>query len=301
MAPKFTFEVIKSDLQAINYLVEGLYTKIPMNFFGKYLSGKSLLTLQEAYYLAAQKNGNILVVDVDGGAELFVFKWDDILRDRYGFKGEVFIEPAYNVPIQVYREMAEEKDTKAKKEVYELKCFELFGVKARAVISKPSSVTKGSKTMFIPYERSTNKVADYIKNKKVVVVVIDSFSQIFKDVFVGTQSFGERARAEDFLYGRIKAIGLQYPHVTFFLNHHQSQDPQKGTISLAGGSSVLQNSKLVLYIHRYEGKRDGYGYISVYRFPNVKPWSKSAYIKYTDAGFVDATEEELKMLGKQRG
>jgi len=297
MASKFGFEIIRSDLVAINSLIKGIPTKFPVSIFGKYLSGKSLLSLQEAYHVAAQKKKNILYIDIDGGGELFIAEWDDVLRERYGFKGEVYIEPGYNVPIETYRELEGEKQSKSERVIYELKVFELFGVKARAIISKPSSVSRGGKTQFVPYEKSKNVVANYIKDKNVGVVIIDSFSQIFKDVFVGTQSFGERARAEDFLYGRIKALGLLYPKTVFFLLHHQSQDPQKGTISLAGGSSVLQNSKVVLYIYRYEGKRDGYGYISVYRYPNIKPWSKSAYIKYTDAGFVDASEEEIKKLG----
>ena len=130
-------------------------------------------------------------------------------------------------------------------------------------------------------------------------MIIDSFSQAFKEAFPGDQSFGARARAQDFLYNMIKTTGAKYPDTFFLLNHHVTIHPHFGTVDLSGGASVVQNSKITLYIEKLKGMFDSYALIQVYRYPDIKEWGRSAYLRYTDEGFVDASKEEIEELKKK--
>lgn len=268
-----------SSLKAIDTILpHGLLPKTPINFFGKYMSGKTLLTLQEACFICRKENGggNILLFDVDGGADLFVSEWKTVFEQRFGFEGEIFILPSFNT--QRY-------DPRQKFPYFDLNIYEYFGIKAQVDLS-----AKG-KANFTPHHPCKSKVDDYIQNKNVKVLIIDSFSQIYKDVFLGIESFGDRARAEDFLYGLIKTVALKFPHVYLFLNHHSSVNPITNQVGITGGNSVLQNSKMAIYITKPREK-ESFGEIHLYRYPNVPPWFKFSAIEYSDLGIVDIKLEE---------
>ena len=294
----------KPKLKAITSLLpHGLPTgQVVTNLVGKHLAGKSLLALQLAYEYAAKKNGNILILDVDGGATMFVESWKDIFEARFEANPKVFIEICQNTKRWVPSKSGGRKMHIA----FDLKIYEAFGVKAVAyltaeqVTDRETKMAKvvGGKTEFIPYALTDDKVEDYIENKDVKVVIVDSFSQIYKDCFIGMQSFGERARAEDFLFGRIKEVGLRHPDTLIILNHHHTLNPMTGGVDIAGGAAVLQNSKLALYIERLESKKYyGLARLYVFRYPNIAPWSKSSFMVYTDIGFVDMTREIAKQYG----
>lgn len=269
---------LRSSLNAVNMIMpSGYLTGIPYNFFGKYMAGKSLLTLQEAVYLCSQiskgkEKANVLVFDVDGGYDLFLREWGEVFSARWDYGGQIYVVPAYNV----------QRFSQTQKHPYfDLPIYEYFGVKSQVTLSQ-----KG-KANFSAYEPCTGIVSDYVTKKDVRVIVVDSFSQIFKDVFQGTESFGERARAEDFLFGLIKSFMLKHRNVYTFLNHHQSVNPITGETKIAGGSSVLQNSKVALFLSKNDEKQP-VGEIWLYRYPNVPPFSRHAQIAYSELGIVDA-------------
>ncbi len=249
----------------------GIIPGVPINVFGKYLSGKTLLTLQEATNICSQEGGNILLLDVDGNGNIYAQEWKPIFQERFGFKGEIYVLPSFNT---------QRFDERQKQPYFDLNIFTYFGVKSQVTISQHG------KANFTAYQPVPSLVNDYIVKKGVKVIIIDSFSQIFKDVFVGTESFGERARAEDFLFGEIKTVIYNHPNVYMFINHHQSANPITGQVSLAGGSSVLQNSKIAIYINKF-GEKSNTGELYIYRYPTLPPWSRKAPIVYTDIGLVD--------------
>ena len=195
-------QIIPSDLKAINDLIRGFIPGVIYNFVGAKMAGKSLLTLQEACYLSSKLGGDIVIFDVDGAAEVFVAEWEEAFRLRYGDFGKIHIIPSYN------RQMPAR--TKLK---FHLTLFEHFGVKARVELSE------GGKAAFIAYGIGTNK-ADELYKAGARYFIIDSFSQMFKDTFPGTQSFGERGRAEDMLYCMMKTFLAEHPGSFMLVNHH---------------------------------------------------------------------------------
>jgi len=51
---------MKSDLNALNtVLPSGLVSGTIINILGRYMSGKTLLSLQESFYVCSQEGGNI--------------------------------------------------------------------------------------------------------------------------------------------------------------------------------------------------------------------------------------------------
>jgi intein/homing endonuclease len=134
-----------------------------MNIFGAYLSGKTLLSLQEVCYLSSQLGGDIALFDVDGSADIFVAEWQPIFEFRYNKIGRIHIVPSFNVkhPAQKYLK-------------FDLKLFEHFGVKARVELSE------GGKAAFIAYG-VCESLAERLYNSGARYFIVDSFSQMYKD------------------------------------------------------------------------------------------------------------------------
>ena len=242
-------------------------TGYPINLFGKTLSGKTLLSFQSASEYLSKVKGNMLFFDVDGGADIFLKHWQPIFEQLFNVNYKVFVLPSWNEKIVA----PNQKYVKFRGRI-----FEYFGVETKIEISK------SGKTTFVPSGICEDKVKYYVEQQNIKAIIIDSFSQIFKDAFMGTQSFGERARAEDFLYSLIKTVGKQYPDILIILNHHQSANPITGQVNIAGGSAVIQNSKLAFYIEHFE--KEDTGKLWVYRYPNIKPWDKNIPIRFTNKG-----------------
>jgi len=278
------------ELKVFNTLLgKDIPSGYPNNIFGAQLSGKTLLSLQYGIQYAKRTKGNVLFLDVDGGMEMFCKEWLPVLFQEIDYKCDVFIEPAWNVRYEAPNQ---------KYVHFEIKALQLFGVNGRAEISE------NGKTEFVPKGVLPNEVQQYIEKKNVKVVVIDSFSQIFKDAFVSQQSFGARARAEDQLFTLIKNISISHGDVLFFCNHHHSVNPIYHSIAMAGGSAVLMNSKIALYLQKMNGKFvKNYGQLHVFRYPNIPEWGKVEYLQYTDKGIVDSdkkTVEDLVAAGKSK-
>jgi len=260
-------KVVESDLAAVNKLFGGWHQGGIMNIFGAYLSGKTLLTLQEACYLSSKLGGDIVLFDVDGSADVFVSEWQPVFELRYGKIGKIHITPSFNKkhPAQKYLK-------------FDLKLFEHFGVKARVELSE------GGKAAFIAYG-ICEPTAEQLYKLGCRVFIIDSLSQVMREAFPGVMSFGERARAEDMLYGLIKMFIAEHPDVFMFLNQHISVNPLTASIEPFGGAAIIQNSKLAMML--YKKPKEPVGKLYVYRHPHKPPWSESADVKYTEAGIFD--------------
>jgi len=259
--------IVESDLQAINKLFGGWYLGSIMNLFGAYLSGKTLLTLQESCYLSSKLGGDIVIFDVDGGADVFVKEWRPAFELRYGKIGNIYVVPSFNL-----------KRSAQKYLKLDLRLFEHFGVKARVEISE------GGKGAFVAHG-VCDSLVEKLYHDGARYFIVDSFSQLHKDAFPSMSSFGERARAEDMLYSLIKMFIAEHPDTIFFLNHHVSVNPMTSSVEPSGGSAVIQNSKFAMMLSKKP--RENIGKLYVYRHPRKPPWSESADVKFTDAGVFD--------------
>ena len=283
-----TISVLKSDLEAINNAIGGLYSKYPINVAGKYLAGKTLLTLQEGVYICSQlkekgdENASVLILDSDGGGELFVANWLPIFERRYGTEVDVYVLPAWN----------ERREEQKKLAAFNMRVFSYFGIKAKVKISV------NGKAEFIPHGVETKpKIEEMIVKNGVRVVIVDSFSQIFKEPFPGNQSLGARARAEDMLYALIKETGLKHPNVFFFLNHHLSVNPNRGTLDLTGGASVIQNSKLTIALIKRGGALKNFVEVQTYRHARKEVWEHAGWLRIDpDMGFVSSSQKEIEQV-----
>ena len=265
----------------INLLGE-LERGYPINVIGAPMAGKTLLALQMAFQ---ETKGNILMLDADGGAVIFTKKWIPRFQTRYQREVTPIILPSWSKK-HTYGNQKEVK--------FEMRFLQNLGIDARAEISE------NGKTEFVPRGvfRPETDVMKIIKDRKIGMLVVDSFSQVFKEVFVGTQSFGSRARAEDMSYGMLKEIGLEFPELLIFVNHHQSANPIRGTIDASGGKSVIHNCKLALFLEKMTSKKfEGLGKMWVYRAPDIPEWGKFDWFRYTGEGMVDVDyEKEVKPL-----
>jgi hypothetical protein len=258
----------------------------PINLFGKYLSGKTVFTLQTAWWIVSQKGGAILYIDLDGGGDLLIQAWKPVFDARFNCDPE---------QVKIYYESAvvtKEYPRGNVKNIYlELPLFRLFGIEARVQTSR------GGKATYVPEEVCKAKILDY---KDVRVLIIDTWSELTKRCFVGMQSFEGRARATSQLYGELRNYALKRKEsndeVYIFVLHHASVHPQTGKISIAGGSEVLHNSKFAYMLEKIPAYGGKYGRFWVFRYPTIPEFGKFAYYGYCDMGMVDISEQELEFL-----
>ena len=173
---------MKSDLNALNtVLPSGLVPGTIINILGRYMSGKTLLSLQESFYVCSQEGGNILVLDVDGGINVFLAEWEKVFKTRYDANDvKVFVLPSYNV---------QRFDPRQKVPYFDLPIYKHFGVKAQV------NMSHNGKANFTAYAPCENTVETMIEKNKVRCVIVDSFSQVFNCLLYTSPSPRDRQKS----------------------------------------------------------------------------------------------------------
>jgi len=222
-------------------------------------------------------NPYVTLVHEAGGDAVLPFGYAEV-----GTEADVYVLPAWN----------ERKEEQRKLPAFNMRVFYYFGIKAKVKISQ------NGKAEFIPFGVETKpKIEEMIVKNGVRVVIIDSFSQIFKEPFPGNQSLGARARAEDMLYALIKETGLKHPNVFFFLNHHLSINPNRGTLDLTGGASVIQNSKLTIALIKRGGALRNFVEVQTYRHARKEVWEHAGWLRIDpEMGFVTSSQKEIEQV-----
>lgn len=283
---------MKWDLIGINGLFadqEPLPPYSIINFCSKPLTGKSLLALQTAWWIVHERKGSIIYMDIDGSGDNFIQAWRDIFNLRYEFN-PLDVTIHY---LPMFARRGAKDDGRVKNIYFDLPILEWFGIKARIKVSEEGKAT------FHPEVQIKSQISKYPDAR---VIIIDSFSALTK-LFSGTASFDGRARLTDWLYNELRDLALvrkdEGKEIYFLVNHHVSINPQLGIQKIAGGSEVIHNSKYAYMLDkiRLKGKTD-YCRFYVYRYPNIPEFSKFCYLKYSEMGFIDVPEEELKDLPK---
>lgn len=241
--------------------------------YGEAKVGKTLFCIQEATWLNA-KGHNVLYIDTEGGTDAMIEKWRGVLIERFGQgKGKLIYGSEKSV-MGLLNEFGIEGEIKAK------------GEKMEFHVNK------------LNIEKS--KIVKAINDLKIDFLILDSLSAPFRQITTTQQNFPVRADMMAILLTTILDI-MNKHGVGVIVTNHASLNPAKPYQSIdatmmRGGSVVQYYCKRVIYISRRMKKefKDIRKFWLV-RAEDVQDWSRVSGAKITDVGYVDISDDELRM------
>lgn len=259
---------MSSSLNAINNMIGEYPLKIPIALFGRTMSGKTILAIQEALYCASQLGGDVLYIGTEGGEDLFIKQWVPVLSQRFNTSVKFHLLQARSIEA----------------------LLKIHGLQIELVLKQRIDV------------RFTGEVEDevskLIKNRNIKVIVYDSLSNPLKIAFPSErQNFPARASALNMLMNKIQDIATDNDILVFGI-HHASFDPsltqgQAGGIMrphISGGDAVCYNTKIILALLQTSSRITNVRRIYLVRFFNKPEWSESAFIEIKNDGWWDINE-----------
>jgi hypothetical protein len=300
--------VFKSSLQGINDMIFGYDREDMIALFGTWQSGKSLLVMQEAAFVAKQMKRKILVVDTEGGAAKMWRLWYPVLSKRFEYNYEydiLRVPPTLPTILELHGELKTIKPYPSGK----LQC-ESRGTLTQYKDLYPKLFKEMASDGALYYQGETNYLEDkYLKDvtkskdgyasSKYGILIYDSVTQLFGDIPATDKAFPARAAMMQSLLICIQNFAAKYGFLIFGL-HHESKDPQneKAKIKLPGGKSVGHNFKVVVRFRKcgYSRKEaQNIRELTLYRFPSKAPGEK-VYLNLDNEGYKDLSDMELKVL-----
>ena len=271
-------EIIHSDLNAINDLIEGFDKSNIISLYANPYTGKTLLALQESYYLAKKTGKNVLYIETEGGTNRFISRWDSKLKQKYNIKKE-------ETPIIL----------QCKREILDL--LEFHGIKLTIDITK-----KGKTTVIKLEEAKVMPIEKIIQKENIGVIIYDSFTEPFRAFGSASQGLPARSDTVGYLFEAILKLIDKY-HLTVITLNHASLNPTNpfAPAEMRGGSVIRYLSKIILYLESFRGvKLANYRKLHIIRYPDKAAWSQTTYLKYTDDGIRDANIDEIKEITSRK-
>ena len=256
-------------------MIHGYLKGVPVAFFGRASTGKSILLFQEACFIASQLKKNILVIGTEGGEDIFAKLWFPTLQKHF------------EIPTSISYDILEGKTIET--------ILGWFGKKISLEVSD-----KGKLDVRFLGKTKTVPIIDKIKKDNVGVVVVDSLTNPIRIGFSsGIMNFPARADAECLLldeFQRLSESGL-----IVLVSHHASMNPTNPYTrpTITGGINIEHNFKIVLYFEMLQSNKAtkrNLRKLWLVRYFTKAPWNENAYINITNDGIVDITPEMVAEL-----
>lgn len=272
-------DIIPSSLSCINEMIGGGYdTENISAFFAEQGTCKSLLCLQEAYYLASKTKRPVLYIDTEGGVIRMNAVWEEVFMNRFGVDNKKSL---------IFKKL---------RSIEELMWYHGIDVSMDIKGAKEVSMKKAQKKF------DDTPIVKDIKKFKIAAVVYDSATAPFTTEFGSiTQNLPARSDSMGFFLNRVLAI-MDNTEVMVFMTHHASVNPQKPfeREKIKGGATIQYFSKIQFALKKYPSTQNkNFRKIHLARFPNAPAWEKMALLEITDTGLYDIDETTRKEKVKQ--
>ncbi len=260
---------------------EGTMTHI----YGRYQSGKSLLTLQILYEWVSGGVGNALVIDsehsfLDNFGETWMDRFSQrfstkvqlskVSKTKYSVKGgkKRFLSEVRNILIDVFEDLGIEVDPAYLKKVLEyllpkqelrpngsgdrtIYVYEARGIEDYASLLGLNATLKPGNKMTVSASRSVDPelspLAKFVEEYNVKFLFIDSLGGLLKNYVFSLQDYPARAALLNMILHTTASIASEYGLVVFVSNH-ESRAPTSNFTSFYGGSPVGYGFKYSLYM-----------------------------------------------------
>ncbi len=268
--------MVGSYLNGIKDLVGGDFREKEIySIYGLPSVGKSLYMIEEAFNLLNNKY-RVIWIDTEGGynglyetfKSKFESKYPNISPDNFYYKRCLTVED-----LSQYLGIG-----------MEIK----YGDKITSSITKISTRDEGS--IYETIGRKHGKFA----------IILDSFTSPLKLQFgTAVQNFGGRADAGGYIILGLMKLMDQTNAFTIMSNHSSVNptNPYQQTGNMRGGNVVQYYSKFVIDFERQKKQvlADVRKLIAV-RTPIAKNWDMFRWVKLTDNGYIDLSEEDVQNI-----
>ncbi len=276
-------QLVKSDLENINSLIEGYDTQIPLAVYGVAKTGKTLFGIQESFWLMKQTGKNALFFSTEIGIDRYVEKWEPVFREKFKVPDTLkFIikecPPQDGHLVLILKE---------------------FGKHLKMEMSEHGKVD----ISFLKRD-DESPIEKLITKENIGILVIDSLTKPFKsEEFAGVlKNLPSRATGVTIWLNAIHTLTLKHKLLTF-VTHHASLDPTKpyALAYMTGGSDINYDFKIQIYMEQSKSLQySNMRWVHLVRFLNVKEWAKKTRLWVDNGGYKDVDEAFVQAEMKKR-
>ncbi len=275
---------MKSFLNNISSIVGDFIPEEYYSIYARASSGKSLYLLEESANLIAQ-GATVVYLNTEAGFQGIYDNWHEKFEQKFNMKFD-------DVHFKLYKLYT----------VEELMKF----------LGNPISIQVGKNGKISTLLEATDEKETgdtlwiHISHSKNVVFILDSFSALFREDYNTTvTNFSARADATGFLFKTLKTLMKKTGGFTI-MSHHASIDPMNlyhQPDKVRGGSVISYYSKYMLYLEiPIKGTMKDFRKVYGVRVSGRKDWAQQSWLKITDDGIFDTTNEEAEeQYNKKKG
>ena len=274
----------KSSVDSLNEMMNGYaYTSDEIvALYGMPNTGKTLLALQEAFWLASEGEV-VLFIDTEGGIRSFAQQWAPVFIKRFGdIKGNIFFERRTTIE----------------------SLLEFFGDKVRVVFKSAKGGDKGKvEARFI--ETIESGLFKAIEDNSISFLIVDSISAPIRAAIPASQeNYPTRADLTARLFSWLVRAQEEYDIGVLVSNHATANpaNPYAGSYAFIRGGIVVEHySKRIIYLDRREAR----AFKSIRRFwlvrmENKPDWSDVAFAEITDEGYKSLKFDERYLTDEEK-
>ena len=279
--PRFEeLEGLVSEMKVFSELIGELSTEYIHAVYGASQSGKTTLLLQLLYEVSHRTGRPTLLYDTEGGARRFVDEWEPVYRKMYPL-AQVHVRLRRNYKA-ILRDHGHTVQTA------------MSGDKAKSDAAKMK--TGGKMTLKRVGEADPSPLMEAVLQEKYAMIVYDSFTEPMTFFGADQQNFPARSTAWNLWFIEAMSISDTGNCVVFGV-HHMTQNPADpyAREMMSGGKATRHVSKIQLHVKKFAAKGiSNYRKVALVRHFCKPPDVYVNYVKLTDNGYVDVTEEELE-------
>ncbi len=267
---------MKAHLKGIAEMFNGDYLASELySIYATPSSGKTLFLIGEA--VQAIKNGyRVLWLDTEGGFDGLWNYWRPIYDKRFDGK--------YNDSAFFYKRFSKFEDMMA----YLGESVEFDFTKSKTEMIYHGKIKKGTPTVYDDFGRLKGKT----------LIIIDSLTNIFRHHLVtSTQNFPVRADATGMLISTLILLAARVEAPVIATNHASLNptDRYQAHADMRGGNTLYYSSKYIVLLDRPRKKvLQSFRHIWAVRTPIAQDWAIDRWVKITNDGYIDSSEEEIE-------
>lgn len=280
--------IVTSSIKAVSELI-GAYDDVSiMALAAPSMAGKTTLGLTLAYEYSAITGRNACIFDTEGGAKRFVEKWDKRLKERF---------PKAKTPL-VYLC----RNYKAILKAHGRILFEKYSDSGKLTVNLKHTIEEGKRYR----DDLTNKIIktpapdfiQFIRDNDIGFVIYDSFTMPFSsEIPPSVENNPAKNFIQNLWHRCIIDLVIDKEGCFVMTLHHMSKNPMEPQAeeSMTGGKSVRHNSKVILYMKKFEAfGAKTYRKLQLARYYDKPAMTEQRYLNLTDRGYVDATEDQME-------
>jgi predicted ATP-dependent serine protease len=271
---------LQSSIKGLNEMFGGSFysSDVLCGIFGKPNMGKTLLLVQDAFYLASEGK-NVLLIDTEGGTWKMMQAWKEVFEKRFGkLTGNLYIEKRRGLS----------------------DVMEYVGYRGGVTFKSAAKDEKGIMEFRVVQTLDEAQIEEDVEKAEIDLLIMDSISEPIRSAIpLQQQNNPAKASALALILGRLVELQKEY-NLAAIVSSHASFNPSAYELSIDaeifGGLVLKHNCKRVVYLDRREAAGfENYRRLWQLRGEDEAEMSNFLYLKYSDAGISEVPKNSYKI------